>query len=179
MWFFERFVPDFSGFSEQKWFFERFVPELTSFSEQSDEFQVFRGVEAHPSLTWGICPACGRPHPLVTESNANPGAWLRLSFCLAAHPYKSKLLTGAPPNKNAALSCGAHICIALRGERGIRTPGTLPYTCFRGRLLQPLGHLTKRTANIAIYLQSQNPYILFTLSRKARTRSTYSSGCFA
>jgi len=28
-------------------------------------------------------------------------------------------------------------------------------------------------------LQSQNPYILFTLSRKARTCSVYSSGCFA
>ncbi len=28
------------------------------------------------------------------------------------------------------------------GERGIRTPDTLPYTHFPGVLLQPLGHLT-------------------------------------
>ena len=89
----------------------------------------------------GLAPLCG-PFPSVTESNANPGALLYHAFCLSAHPYKSELLTGVLPYKNAARQCGAHICIALRGERGIRTPGTLPYTCFRGRLLQPLGHLT-------------------------------------
>ena len=114
-----RIVPDFGGFSEQKWFFERVVPELTGFSEQSGEFQVFRGEEERipPSHRDFVGPKALR-HPSVTESNANPGAWLRHSFRAPPHPYESKLSTGAPSRKNAALSCGAHICIALRGERG-------------------------------------------------------------
>ena len=36
------------------------------------------------------------------------------------------------------------------GERGIRTPDTLPYTHFPGVLLQPLGHLTTFTSPTAL-----------------------------
>ena len=36
------------------------------------------------------------------------------------------------------------------GERGIRTPDTLPYTHFPGVLLQPLGHLTTFTSLTAL-----------------------------
>ena len=36
------------------------------------------------------------------------------------------------------------------GERGIRTPDTLPYTHFPGVLLQPLGHLTVLSVDTAL-----------------------------
>ena len=49
MWFFEGFVPDFGGFSEQMWFFEGFVPNFGGFSEQSDVFDVFRVFPADAS----------------------------------------------------------------------------------------------------------------------------------
>jgi len=67
------------------------------------------------AVSEGLAPLRG-PFPSITESNANLGAWLRHSFCAPSHPYESKLSTGAPSRKNAALSCGVHICIALRGE---------------------------------------------------------------
>ena len=49
---------------------------------------------------------------------------------------KRPVLTSA----NAALSCGACICFALRGGGGIRTPGTLPFNSFQDCRHRPLGH---------------------------------------
>ena len=58
--------------------------------------------------------------------------------------YPSRLRRVCEPSKKNSVQASLTLFFfSVRGERGIRTPGTLPYTCFRGRLLQPLGHLTR------------------------------------
>ena len=53
------------------------------------------------------------------------------------------LLTPSPCNmQKKSLNFRSGSSSECGGERGIRTPDTLPYTHFPGVLLQPLGHLT-------------------------------------
>ncbi len=44
--------------------------------------------------------------------------------------------------RKKSLNASSGFLFKYGGERGIRTPDTLPYTHFPGVLLQPLGHLT-------------------------------------
>ena len=71
---------------------------------------------------------------------------LRWSVQLAAPVVEPRRVFSSPLSEvqhaKKSLNVSSGFLFKYGGERGIRTPDTLPYTHFPGVLLQPLGHLT-------------------------------------
>ena len=52
-------------------------------------------------------------------------------FCQPSHPYKSKLLTGAPSTKNAALSAASFFALHSAESEGFEPPEPFSSTVFK------------------------------------------------